>query len=105
MVIIMQSITLLSIASFVAYQWRYRFDARRVADVMAANLIDEYQDGIYQLSENGIADYARKKYLELSFAVGLPSGLADMVADRVADNVAKVQVGAEQSLTVEPIYE
>jgi len=89
--IIMQTITLVFIAAFVAYQWRYRFDVNRVADTMAANLIGEYGDDIYQLNGQGVQKYAREKYLELAFSVGLPSGLSDHVADRVMAHVKDVQ--------------
>lgn len=78
-VLILQVITLVLVAAFVLWRVRFAIDVRRIADSMAANLLDTYRDDADTLSEQGVKDYARRRYIEVSASFGLPTGPADRV--------------------------
>ena len=97
---------LIIVLAYAAWQWRFRFDVGRVADVMAANLINEYGDDVGNLSESGVKEFARKKYFEMALSFGLPTRLTDYVADRVATNIMELQGEQPQRVSDAPvIYE
>ena len=102
---VMLIILLLLHMAFLVWRWRYRFDAGRVADVMAADLIEKYQDDIYQLSEDGVKKYATQRYMEIAASVGLPSAPADFVANRAWDWIAQAQGEQPTRTTVRAIYD
>lgn len=102
---VMQALTLLILLAYAIWQWRYRFDVGRVADVMAADLMERYRDDLHTLSQKGVRDFARNRYLQLAATFGLPSGLVDVVCDRVAKTIADAQGDEPQRVEGVAIYE
>lgn len=104
-VLIMQAFMLIILSSLAVYKWRYRFDVRRVADVMAADLLEKYQDDVGQLGEHGVKEYATQRYIQLAATFGLPSSPADKVAGMVWTVVDNAQGVQPQRVEAPVIYE
>jgi len=101
---IMNLLILLLVSSFVVWQWRYRFDVKRVADVMAGDMLERYQEDVTQLNEEGVKKYATQRYIQLAATFGLPTGPADKVASMVWNTINEAQGEQPQRLNAEPLY-
>ena len=104
-ILIMQALALIILSSLAVYNWRYRFDVRRVADVMAADLMDKYQSDVGQLEEHGVKKYATQRYIQLAATFGLPSSPADTVAGMVWAVVSDSQGVQPQRVEGVALYE
>ena len=101
---VMVFILLLMIGSFVMWQWRYRFDVKRVADVMAADLLERYQEDVTQLSEEGVRKHATQRYIQLAATFGLPMAHTDRVASMVWNTINEAHGEYPERLNAEPLY-
>ena len=90
-IIAMQVVILIAIAAYVIRHWRFRFDVQRMADVMAADLLERYQEDVQQLSEQGTKRYANETYIRYAATFGLPSAPADRVAVMVWEVIKDAQ--------------
>lgn len=103
-VVIMQLLTLILIGAFVVWRIRFAIDVKRIADVTAADLLDRFGEDADTLSEPGVKDFARRRYIELSSTFGLPTGPADRICDLVWQRVEQA-TGEGRPTRVQAIYE
>ena len=104
-VVILQACIFALIAAYVVWHWQYRFDVKRVADVMAADLLEKYQEDVGQLGEHGVKEYATKRYIQLAATFGLPSSPVDKVAGMVWEGVSDAQGVQPQRVEAPVLYE
>lgn len=104
-VIALQAVTLALAIGAAVYFVRWRFDARRMADVLAADLLERYGADVVDLSEKGIKDAARRQYIQIAASFGLPSGPADEIADNVWRRIDAARAEAPQQDGIPTLYE
>lgn len=54
-----------------------------IGDALAAGLLRDYHGDLPHLSRDGVAQWARERYLQMAAGLGLPSEAADVVTGRV----------------------
>jgi len=100
------TIALLIAALYVWQRNRFIIDAGRVADLMAAQLLADYEGELFVLDSAGVKSYARNKYMQMVTEWGLPSAAVDRIADLVNGRVQLAQGHTEPATAVQvPIYE
>ena len=99
-------LSLLNIAALGALAWRWRFavDVQRVADNLAAQLLDDYQGEVWRLDEEGVKSHISGRYMQLVTAWGLPIGATDAVTRLAWRSIATVQ-GEPERISPESMYE
>ncbi len=105
---ILQIITIVLIvaALFIWQRNRFIIDAGRIADLMAAQLLAEYEGGLFILDSDGVKSYARHKYMQMVTEWGLPSAAVGRVEILVNERVKLAQGHTEPETAVQvPIYE
>lgn len=86
--------------------WRYRFgiDAGRVADNLAAQLLNDFQGDVGRLDIDGVRSHVSERYLQMVTGWGLPIGATDAIADMVWQRVKDVQ-GEPETVNPQSLYE
>ena len=97
---------LITIALLVAslYVWqrnRFIIDAGRIADLMAAQLLADYEGELFVLDSEGVKSYARHKYMQMVTEWGLPSAAVDRIAVLVDERVKLAQGYTEPQTAVQ----
>ena len=93
------TLNLLALAVYVYTQRVYLLDHKRIGGLIAARLMERFEDAD-QMSEAGLKEYIRGKYLELCAAFGLPESAVNAVVE-AGYKYVQPQVENEQR---EPIY-
>lgn len=104
-VAVLQIVTLAVAFAVALYFVRWRFDARRMADVLAADLLEKYDADIVDLSEQGVQDATRMQYIQIAATFGLPSAPADEIAARVWQRVQDARGEMPRQDGVATLYE
>lgn len=87
-----------------AWRWRYAVDVQRVADNVAAQMLEDWRGETWRLEENGVKTHATGRYMQLVTVWGLPVGATDAVARLVWQRIAAVQ-GEPERVNPQSLYE
>lgn len=84
-VIALQIVLLAAVGAwaYVAQRRLFFIDARTIAGRIAGDLLADYRDDMWMLTEQTTGNYARHKYMLMVTELGLPSAAVDTVAGLV----------------------
>ena len=91
----------LLMAAFVVLRSRYVIDTQRIADLLAARILDGNEAG--RLDEQGTQRALRERYMHLVVTFGMPASAVDAVVSRAWRRIEEAQ-GMAVNQMVEAIY-
>ena len=91
----------LLMALFVVLRSRYVIDTQRIADLLAARILDGNEAGY--LDEQGTRGALRERYMHLVVTFGLPASAIDAVTNQAWRRIEEAQ-GTAVNQMVEAIY-
>ena len=91
----------LLMAAFVVLRSRYVIDTQRIADLLAARILDGNEAG--RLDEQGTQRALRERYMHLVVTFGMPASAVDAVVSRAWRRIEEAQ-GTAVNQMVEALY-
>ena len=98
---VLTMLLVLLMAAFVVLRSRYVIDTQRIADLLAARILDGNEAGY--LDEQGTRGALRERYMHLVVSFGMPASAVDAVTNRAWRRIEEAQ-GTAVNQMVEAIY-